>query len=247
MAKAAAEGAGEAEAEVEATGAGVGAAAGSSSDSESLLEDDDDEEEDELDELERLRFLRAELLSSGAGLCDAEMPPLASFMALRRARRLPNSPPPLPPPVTPFCGVWLPLPAVTKLLLLPTELAPEATPMALREPTTAALLPRFMPIPRLSSFATGMLAMRLLKAEPPFARMAAWLEALPSCGFESGFQPIEARRRKPGALVSVCVHARESVQGAAGAVRERGSEQGERETDPGPSGGCAGHPGCAAS
>lgn len=76
--------------------------------------------------------------------------------------------------------------------------------MARNEPTTWAPVPRFMPIPRLSSLARGMEAiLRAEKTLPPLAMMAAWDSALPSEGFDSGFQPIEASRRKPGAEVSV--------------------------------------------
>lgn len=67
----------------------------------SLLESSEDEEDDELLDPERLRFF----FESGAGLGDAEdcemTPPFISLSLLSLASKLPNSPPPLPPPVTP--------------------------------------------------------------------------------------------------------------------------------------------------
>jgi hypothetical protein len=86
-------GAGEAVWEVDATGAAASLS--------SLLESSEDEEDDELLDPERLRFF----FESGAGLGDAEdcemTPPFISLSLLSLASKLPNSPPPLPPPVTP--------------------------------------------------------------------------------------------------------------------------------------------------
>ena len=203
MARAAALGAGAAAGTGAATAGRAEVEAAGSSSSESLESLDTSDDEADEAELERLRFLSGCSASSGAGLADADKVPLCSLSLLRRARRLPNSPPPLPPPVTPSCGVIEP--AVTKPLVMGVAaLAPvaEGTPRALSEPTTAAALPRFMPMPSVSSLAVGIEAMRLEKTEPPLARMAACDWALPSVGADSGFQPIEARRRKPGALVS---------------------------------------------
>lgn len=209
IAKAAAEGAAAGaragEAEVDAIGPALASSLSLESESDSEEEDEDEDEADP----ERLRFL-----TSGAGLGEADdcemVPPFISFSLLSRANRLPNSPPPDPPPVTPSRGVALPLPAATNpafalLVPDPTALAPEAgaTPMARREPATCAPVPRFMPIPRVSSLASGIAAIfRAEKTEPPLAMMAACDSALPRVGFESGFHPIEASKRKPGADVS---------------------------------------------
>lgn len=167
-------GAGEAEAEEATTGAGLAAASFSASDS--LDESSDDDSDDD-----RFRFFLLGLSSpSGTGLADADNPPLCSLSLFSLARRLPNSPPPEPPSVTPFCGVDDPLPAVTNPLPAVVLFAPDATPIAFNDPTTAAALPRFIPIPSVSSLAIGIAAILREKPDPPFARMADWEEAFPS-------------------------------------------------------------------
>lgn len=136
----------------------------------------------------RLRFLSLFASSPSASSAAAA----ANLAALSLSKSLPNSPPVL--------GASLASNSPGSLAFMKPML-PIGSPIARMLPIPApdAALPA--PMPKLLSLAVGMDEIFLEKVEPPPAMMRDWELALPR-DESVGVQPMDERRRNPGAEVS---------------------------------------------